>query len=52
MTENKNKPLTPYQDFFYHHRPRLTAIAALIVIVFAQPTLTSLCIGSIIVILG
>jgi len=52
MTENKNKPLNPYQNFFYHHRPRLTGVAALIVIFFAQPTLESLCLGSIIVILG
>ncbi len=52
MTENKNKELTPYEDFFYHHRPRLTAISALVVIIFAAPTFASLLWGSIIVIMG
>ena len=52
MTAKPNKPLNPYDDFFYHHRPRLTAVAALIVIFMAAPTTTSLCLGSIIVILG
>lgn len=52
MTAKPNKPLTPYEDFFYHHRPRLTAIAALIVIFMAEPTKASLLMGSMIVILG
>ncbi len=52
MTAKPNKPLTPYEDFFYHHRPRLTAIAALIVIFMAEPTKVSLLVGSMIVILG
>ena len=52
MTAKPNKPLTPYEDFFYHHRPRLTAIAALVVIFMAEPTKVSLLVGSMIVILG
>ncbi|MDX8387917.1 MAG: isoprenylcysteine carboxylmethyltransferase family protein [Ghiorsea sp.] len=52
MTENKNKPLNSYEDFFYHHRPRLTGLAALIVIFFAQPSIESLMYGTLIAVLG
>ncbi|MDX8381059.1 MAG: isoprenylcysteine carboxylmethyltransferase family protein [Ghiorsea sp.] len=52
MTAKPNKPLNPYDDFFYHHRPRLTAVSALIVIFFAQPTMESLLFGTIIAVLG
>jgi len=44
--------LTGYKSFVYHRRPRLTALAALVVIVFAQPSLESLIWGSLVVILG
>jgi len=52
MTEKQNNPMSPYEDFFYHHRPRLTALAALIVIFFAQPSIASLLLGALIVVLG
>jgi len=44
--------LTKYEGFVYHHRPRLTGLAALAVIYLAQPTLNSLCLGTMIVLLG
>ncbi len=52
MTENKNIELTSYEGFFYHHRPRLTGLAALIVIVFATPSYASLILGTLLVVLG
>ncbi|HID37359.1 MAG TPA: isoprenylcysteine carboxylmethyltransferase family protein [Ghiorsea sp.] len=52
MTAIKSKPLSPYQAFFFLHRPRLTGVAALVVIFLAQPTLESLCLGTIFVFLG
>ncbi|MDX8382493.1 MAG: isoprenylcysteine carboxylmethyltransferase family protein [Ghiorsea sp.] len=52
MTENKNIELTAYEGFFYHNRPRITGLAALIVIVLAQPSVTSVLWGSLLVILG
>ncbi len=52
MTEIKSKPLTSYEAFFFLHRPQLTAVAALVVIFFAQPTLVSLLLGTLFVILG
>ncbi len=44
--------MTTYQAFVYHHRPRLTALAAMAVIIFAQPTLDTLMYGSLVVLLG
>lgn len=52
MTEHKNIELTAYEGFFYHHRPRLTGLAALIVIILAAPTMDSLLWGTILVVLG
>jgi protein-S-isoprenylcysteine O-methyltransferase Ste14 len=52
MTENKNIELTSYEGFFYHHRPRLTGLAALIVILLAAPTYDSLLLGALLVVLG
>lgn len=44
--------LTKYEAFIYHHRPRLTGLAALVVIVFAQPSMSTLLLGTLIVLLG
>ena len=44
--------LTKYEGFVYHNRPRLTGLAALAVVLFAQPTLQSLVLGTFFVILG
>ncbi len=52
MTNKKNPELTTYEGFFYHHRPRLTGLAALAVIVLAAPTLDSLIYGTLVVLLG
>jgi len=52
MTENKENELTAYEGFFYHNRPRITGLAALIVIVLADSTVESLLWGTLVVILG
>jgi len=52
MSENKNIELTSYEGFFYHHRPRLTGLAALVIIILAESTMQSLLMGSVLVILG
>jgi protein-S-isoprenylcysteine O-methyltransferase Ste14 len=44
--------LTKYEAFVYHNRPRLTGVAALAVILLAQPTIESLLWGTLIVLLG
>lgn len=44
--------LNKYESFIYHHRPRLTGLAALAIIIFAQPTMATLLWGSLVVLLG
>ena len=42
----------PVSAFIYHHRPRLTILLALAVIGFARPSIESLILGSIVLIIG
>ncbi|MDQ6961781.1 MAG: isoprenylcysteine carboxylmethyltransferase family protein [Mariprofundaceae bacterium] len=44
--------MTPYQEFIYHHRPRITGAVAIVLLFFSYPTLQSLLIGTVIVLLG
>lgn len=44
--------LSPIEEFVYHHRPRITMAFALAVLYWAEPTILSMLIGGLIVLLG
>lgn len=44
--------MTPYQEFIYHHRPRITGVVAIILLFFSYPSIESLLMGTVIVLLG
>ncbi len=45
-------PLSPFESFIYHHRPRITIAFVVAVIYWAEPTIQSMLLGALIVLLG
>ncbi|MDX8390503.1 MAG: isoprenylcysteine carboxylmethyltransferase family protein [Mariprofundaceae bacterium] len=40
------------ESFFYHHRPRITIACAAVVLYWAEPTIISMLVGAVVVLLG